>query len=58
MLSAAAVPTVTRSEATVSASFFINVFIRCRILSGSALHDFLPQDFMHILYSDLQVGPA
>jgi hypothetical protein len=31
---------------------------RLLISGSSALHDFFPQDFMHILYSDLHVGPA
>jgi hypothetical protein len=26
--------------------------------AASQFHDFFPQDFMHILYSDLHVGPA
>jgi hypothetical protein len=33
-------------------------FIAISDLGEAGVYDFFPQDFMHILYSDLQVGPA
>ena len=42
--------------ATVST--VINILRRRILVTRSGGYDFFPQDFMHILYSDLHVGPA
>ena len=45
--------------ATVAAAITFNSFFLVGAnLEEIGVHDFLPQDFMHILYSDLHVGPA
>jgi hypothetical protein len=56
---AATTPIPTGIDARVAAAIVvIGLFMRLVVQENSVLHDFFPQDFMHILYSDLQVGPA